>query len=350
MRRVGINELNDNMILAKPIYQGTRLILERGMTHLTKYKGQLSNLGVLSLYVKDKVSKDIEIPDAVREETREKCKNAISSVFQRLQEQGNFDPKILDEALQNLINDILEEEDIIASLHHIATVDDGTMVHCVNTTVYCILIGMRKGLSKKELYFLAKGAILHDIGKVDLNESILLKAALLTPEEYSHIKEHSTFGYELLKQNGVLPEESRLIALQHHERLDGSGYPSNLKENEIHLYAQITAVADMYDALTSKRCYRKSMSNLKAYQILNEDAANGKLNKKLVSCLFDHVAVYPNGIVVYLSDGTHGIVKEQVPGHPFRPIVRVIDDTQGIDNVALYDLNLSKNLEISIKE
>lgn len=350
MRRISLYDLNDTMILAKPIYQGTRLILERGISHLTKYVKQLENMGIYSLYVNDDWSEDISIPDAVCEETREKCISAISAVFERLKQQGNLDISPLNDAIQAVLDDIFSQRDILASLHHIASVDDDTMVHCVNTTVYCILMGEKRGLSVEELKILAKGAILHDIGKVDLNESILLKAAALTPEEYSHIKEHASFGYALLKQNDALSEEAKLIALQHHERLDGSGYPSGLKRDAIHPYARITAIADMYDALTTARCYRKSMSNYKAYKILTEDAAAGKLDKKLVACLFDHVAVYPNGIIVYLSDGTHGIVKQQNPGQPFRPVVRIIDDTHGIDKINLYDLDLSEHLELSIKE
>ncbi|MBE5882205.1 MAG: HD-GYP domain-containing protein [Lachnospiraceae bacterium] len=350
MRRISLNELNDLMVLAKPIYQGTRLILERDISCMTKYIKQLENLGIYSLYVKDECSEDITIPDAVCEETRDKCVAAVSTIFDRLKQQGNFDASILNDALETLLHDIFSQKDILVSLHHIATIDDDTMIHCVNTTVYSVLIGKRDGFSHEDLMILAKGTILHDVGKVDLNESILLKAASLTPEEFSHIKEHSTFGYTLLKQNDLLPEEARIIALQHHERLDGSGYPNGLKGDEIHPYAQIAAVADMFDALTTVRCYRKSLSNHKAYKILTEDAAAGKLNKHLVDCLFHHVAVYPNGIVVHLSDGTHGIVKQQNPGQPFRPIVRIIDDTHGMDNVTLYDLDLSKRKDISIKE
>ena len=350
MRRISTSELNDAMVLAKPIYQGTQLILERDMAQLTKYINQLENLGIYYVYVKDEWSEDISIPDAVCEETREKCIAAVSAIVERLKKQGNFDVTVLDDAIRSILNDIFSQKDILSSLHHIASIDDDTMIHCINTTIYCVLIGKRQGLSSEDLMTLAKGSILHDIGKVKLNESILLKAAALTPDEYSHIKEHASFGYALLKQNNQLPEEARLIALQHHERLDGSGYPNGLKGKEIHPYAQIAAIADMYDALTTARCYRKSMSNQRAYQILTEDAAAGKLDKKLVSHLFRHVAVYPNGIIVYLSNGTHGIVKEQNPGQPFRPIVRIIDDTLGINNVNLYDLNLAEHEELSIKE
>ena len=350
MRRISINELNDAMVLAKPIYQGTRLILERDASHLAKHIKQLENLGIFSVYIKDEWAKDISIPDAIREETREKCMQAVSAIFNRLKQQGDLDLSELGEVVQSILDDIFSQKDIISCLHHISSIDDDTMSHCINTTIYSLLIGKRKNLSKEQLTTLAKGAVLHDIGKIDLNETILLKASSLSPEEYSHIKEHASFGYMLLKQSTQLPEEAKLISLQHHERLDGSGYPSGLKGDQIHPYARIAAVADMFDALTTARCYRRSMSNQKAYQILTEDANAGKLDKNLVKLLFDHVAVYPNGIIVYLSDRTHGIVKQQNPGQPFRPVVRIIDDTLGIDNVNLYDLDLAVHTEISIKE
>lgn len=349
MRRISLQDLNDTMILAKPIYQGTRLILERDITNLTKYVTQLEHIGIYSLYVKDSWSDDISIPDAVCEQTRRKCMTAVSAIFEKLKTQGNLDVSQLDGIVESILDDIFSQEDIISCLHHIATIDDDTMVHCINTTIYCILIGKRRGLSKEDLTNLAKGAILHDIGKIDLNEAILLKAASLTQEEYSHIKEHSSLGYTFLRHNRALSEEAKLIALQHHERLDGSGYPKGLKGDEIHLFARITAVADMFDALTTARCYRKSMSNHKAYDILTEDASKGKLDRKLVSCLFDQVAIYPNGIIVYLSNGTHGIVKQQNLGQPFRPVVRIIDDTRGIENVTLYDLDLAEHKELTIK-
>ncbi len=349
MRRISLQDLNDTMILAKPIYQGTRLILERNITHLTRYVTQLENIGIYSLYVKDSWSNDISIPEAVCDQTRQKCMATVAAIFDKLKKQGDLDLSQLDGIVESILDDIFSQKDIISCLHHISSIDDDTMVHCINTTIYCILIGKRRGLSKEDLTTLAKGAILHDIGKIDLNETILLKAASLTQEEYSHIKEHSSLGYLFLKHNQSLSEEAKLIALQHHERLDGSGYPKGLKGDEIHLFARITAVADMFDALTTARCYRKSLSNHKAYAILTEDAAKGKLDRKLVSCLFDCVAVYPNGIIVYLSNGTHGFVKQQNPGQPFRPIVRIIDDTHGIQNVSLYDLDLAAHPELTIQ-
>ena len=153
-----------------------------------------------------------------------------------------------------------------------------------------------------------------------------------------------------MEKKHLLSDASRLIVLQHHERLDGSGYPAGLKGDEIHPYAQIVAIADVYDALTSERCYRKSLSNYSACKILKEDVQSGKLNSAYLSALLSNIAVYPNGIVVYLSDGTHGIVKAQNPDLLYQPVIRIIDDRDPDGKISVYDLDLATSSDVSIIE
>lgn len=136
-----------------------------------------------------------------------------------------------------------------------------------------ILIAIKSGLPTHELKELAEGALLHDLGKIILNESILLKSSALTQEEFNHIKLHPSLGYEALEKKHLISDASRLVVLQHHERLDGSGYPDGLKGEEIHPYAQIVAISDVYDALTSERCYRKSLSNYRACRKMSKTAS-----------------------------------------------------------------------------
>lgn len=350
MRRISLNEVTDDMTLAKPIYQGTKLILQTGVAELGKYKEKLNNIGVFSVYVNDPVSDDITVPDVVCEQTREKCRSTLRLVCDHLRQQGNFHEPELAEIVTALLDEIFQNKDILISLSQICTVDDATMVHSVNTTIYSVLIGVKSGLSKEELKELAEGALLHDLGKIILNESILLKSSALTQEEYNHIKLHPSLGYEALEKKHLLSDASRLVVLQHHERLDGSGYPAGLKGDEIHPYAQIVAISDVYDALTSERCYRKSLSNYRACRILQEDVRSGKLNGAYLDALLSNVAIYPNGIVVYLSDGTHGIVKSQNPGFPYQPVIRVIDDRDLDGKVSVYDLDLATRTDVSIVE
>lgn len=173
-----------------------------------------------------------------------------------------------------------------------------------------------------------------------------MKNGKLTNEEFADMKNHTTLGYETLCKFESLDEEVKIVSLQHHERLDGSGYPKGLKGNEIHLFAKIVAIADVYDALTSERCYRRIMSNYKAYDIIKSDVET-KFDKQIFDNLLQSVAIYPNGVIVKLSDGTHGIVKKQNIDNRFRPVIRVIDDRDR-QNIKLFDVDLSKNMNVNI--
>ncbi|EMR07153.1 Cyclic di-GMP phosphodiesterase response regulator RpfG [Bhargavaea cecembensis DSE10] len=138
--------------------------------------------------------------------------------------------------------------------------DPYTLNHSMNVAKYALLIAEQMELSKEECDIIRQGALLHDIGKIGVPEQILLKKGRLTDEEYEIIQSHPTIGYDMIKhvgefsQNGVLD-----IVLHHHERFDGKGYPKRLKGHEIPLFARIVAVADTYDAMTSKRVYRDAL-------------------------------------------------------------------------------------------
>ena len=346
MRRVQLNQLTENMTLAKSIYHDGNLILAKGMDKLKDYVDKLEKFGIFSVYVKDDVSVDIEVSDAIHYETREKCKRILNNCFNTIKNQGNLSNNIIDEMVISILSDLFEKEDVIVSMADIGVKDDATLIHSVNTAVFSVLTGRRMNLSEIELKNLAEGALLHDIGKVLISSNILLKDGKLSDDEFANIKEHSLLGYEILLERTNMSEEARKIALQHHERLDGSGYPYGLYGDQISKLARIVAVSDVYDALTAERCYRKSMSNFKAYSIIKQDVGI-KYDEEVFKKFMLNIAVYPNGVVVHLSDGTHGIVSRQNKGMPFRPVVRVIDDKDKED-IKLYDLNLLDDYGIYI--
>ena len=346
MRRISLEDLTSSMKLAKSIHHNGKLILAEGTDNLTEYSKRLNEYGIFSVYIEDGISTDIEVLDAVQAETRCKCKDILNNCFNVILNQGNVEKSLIDDMVQSILNDLLNREDIIVSMTDIGTKDDATLIHSVNTAVFSVLTGKRMNLDEQELRDLAEGALFHDLGKVMINSNILLKNYKLTEDEFESMKEHPTLGYELLSNHTTMSEESKKIALEHHERLDGSGYPKGLRGDEISTLSKIVAIADVYDALTAERCYRKSMSNFKAYTILKQDV-NVKYDTYIFKKFMENIAIYPNGIVVNLSDGTHGIVKEQNKDAPFRPVVRVIDDRDK-NNIKLYDLNLMKKFGTDI--
>lgn len=346
MRKVVLDELTDDMVLAKSIYNNGNMIMAEGTGNLTKYIDRLLSYEIYSVYVEDVISDGIVIEDSVREETRSECRQLLRKCFKQMRDSGGLEYKELDEIVVTIMKDIIEYPDTVVCMSDIRTKDDATLVHSVNAAIYSLMMAKELGYKKRELMEIGKGALLHDIGKVMIDSDILLKNGKLTEDEFENMKGHTILGYEALGRIQGLSEDIRRIALEHHERLDGSGYPRAIKGKQIHRYAKIVAVADVFDALTAERCYRHSMSNYKAYMIMKSDVGI-KYDTEVFESLIKNIAIYPNGLVVKLSDGTHGIVKKQNKTEQFKPVIRVIDDRDRL-NIKLYDLDLSVRDDITI--
>lgn len=348
MRKVSLSMLTPDMSLAKPVYHINSLLLKAGTGHLERFAVSLSRLGITHLYVTDRISEDILVEDTVSEETRLHCKEVLFSTMYTLSEQGILDIDLLSESADEMLEEILHNPTILISMNEIGTSDDSTFNHSINVAIYAMILAKQLDYPKARTKKLAMGMLLHDIGKTLLDQRILYKPGRLTAEEFEHVKRHTVLGYEILQRNESLTEISRAIALSHHERLDGSGYPNQLKGDEIHEFVRIASIVDIYDALVSERCYHKKKSIHEAITLLTSEAA-GKLDSELLKAFIKCLAVYPNGTMVRLSDGTTGIVKSQNANMPYRPVVRVVRDR--LDKLTpLYDVNLAKDRYISIQE
>ena len=178
-------------------------------------------------------------------------------------------------------------------------------------------------LNQKDLYTLCMGALIHDIDKVLIPKYIVLKPGPLTEEEFKTIKEHTTRGYEYLKGSLDISAPARIVALQHHEKMDGKGYPDNIKSKSINRFARIVAIADVYDALTSDRPYRKAMSPNDAVEYI---LAHGdtQFDYEMVKAFFKAVVPYPPGTLVKLNTGDIGVVTAVFPNFGLRPEIKII--------------------------
>lgn len=178
---------------------------------------------------------------------------------------------------ENTGNAIIEEvADKIQEIKYIGELriyDEYTFSHTVNVSSLCSALAMKLNLTEKETKDLALGALLHDIGKMRVPKNILNKPGKLEPEEFEIMKNHTVYGYNIIKNEMNLPEEVAIVALQHQEKYSGNGYPNRLKENEISLFGQICAVADVYDALVSKRVYKEPIPSHEALRIMIKDGS-----------------------------------------------------------------------------
>ena len=348
MRLVSTSMLKSNMVLARSIYHNDCLILRAGQSDITRFVSQLNNMGIEFIYVEDSKSEGIVIPDVLSEATRVSCKRILRQTIDDFSKNSTMDLTQISDAIDLIISDILRNTDIQMSLNDICAADEYTYAHSVSTTVYSLLIAKELNYSRPMLEKLAAGTLLHDMGKALLDKKVLFKASELSPEEFEYVKTHTTLGYSALQKCNNLTELSRIIALLHHERMDGSGYPGGVEAKNLHEFSRIVAIADVYDALTTDRCYRKKWSANRAVDYLIE-CSDTKFDANLVALFIQQIAIYPNGSTVKLSNNYFGIVKEQNKSLPLRPIVRVIADELGRD-IDMFEVDLVKELSITIIE
>lgn len=184
---------------------------------------------------------------------------------------------------------------------------------------------MSLGLGKSELYLLGLGALLHDIGLTQVYKLILNKQGSLSPGEFAEIKKHPLHAEKIL---AGLDKQVVRIALQHHERLDGSGYPRGLRGREVDFLAQIVAVADIYEAMINERAYRQAHPAREALEYLM--ASGGTLfDLSIIKAFVQNVTAYPAGTLVRLSSGETGVVCQNRRGLPLHPLVEIFFDPAG---------------------
>lgn len=351
MRLVNISYVDEGSILARSIRNSNgKVLLGDGVVLTKQYLTKLRYLGYDMVFIQDDRFHDVEINPVISDKTKEIAYDTIQNVTTKL-EKDNFDPKSIDgtsvrNAIVNIIEDLLYSFDILSNLNDIMGYDEYTYHHSVNTTVLALVLGMGKGYNHSRLLELGMGVLMHDIGKTNVPKEILNTKGSLKKEEFEQIQKHSAYGYEYIKSNHDFSLHSAHVALQHHEKWMGGGYPRGLKGNDIHEFGRIAAVADVYDALISKRPYRDALEPYQAYEYIIAQSGF-QFDPEIVKIFSKHVAVYPTGTGVELSNGLRGNVIKQNQSLPNRPVVRaVFNGNQPIEE--FLDFDLSKHLSLMI--
>jgi len=193
--------------------------------------------------------------------------------------------------LKNLNKEIIEtQKEVIFTMGSIGeTRSKETGLHVKRVAEYSRLLASMSGLNDIESDMVAMASPMHDIGKVGIPDAILNKKGQLTEDEFEIMKTHAVIGYEMLKHSErPLMRTAAIIALEHHEKWDGSGYPSASSKSDIHIYGRITALADVFDALGSERCYKKAWEDEKIFELL-KDQSGKHFDPGLVKIFFDNL-------------------------------------------------------------
>jgi HD-GYP domain-containing protein (c-di-GMP phosphodiesterase class II) len=254
---------------------------------------------------------------AILDEAKNLVRKVLSETFEgKAVEVGPFEV-----IADKMIESVMDDADAMKCLSALRTKDAYLLEHSVNVAFLLVTFGKHLGLDKAMLKQLAVGGILHDIGKIKVNNEVLHKPGKLTSEEFEHMKLHQVYAIEIMAETKGLSQVSKDVCLMHHEKLDGRGYPRGLKGDEIPLHGRMSCIVDIFDALTANRCYKEAMSPAAAFRILIS-LTPFHLDQELVYEFIRCVGIYPVGSVVQLSDERIGIVWESKGRDALHPVVK----------------------------
>lgn len=344
MRYIPRNCIQPEAVLSKPILgPNGELLLGSGVKMTSSYIKKLEQLGVSGAYVDDPISEDLEIVNALSDELRSYAVKSISATFSKAadgEDVSKRSAREISKIAEMIVDELLAHGDVMLNMFDLKVYDSYTFFHCVNVASLSSIIGMGLNYDRDKLIDLAYASLLHDIGKVFIAPEIINKCGPLTDDEFAIIKKHPQDGYSYIKNKFLTQELTARGVLDHHERVDGSGYPHNKKNGEITEFGRLIAVADVYDALISDRSYRPGWFAVEAIEYIQGNC--GKLfDYNIVSAFVKKVAPFPVGTCVYLSNGALGLVMENFEGYPQRPLLKVFQQDQR--NIEPYFINLCQS-------
>lgn len=321
--------IKENDILAKPIFTPSgEVLLQDGIAMKPAYIERLEKLGIAGAYIEDEISKDIEVTQAISQEVRMVAMKNLESTFTINKDTAPKEVLRRSEALKktaaSIVDQILGQGDIMLNLADMKNYDNYTFQHSISVAMLAVVVGIGMFYDKNALTEIAFSGLLHDIGKLFIPEEVITKPGKLTDEEYAQVKTHSKVGYDYLMgnfYNSVSIVAARGV-LDHHERVDGSGYPSGRKTKDITEFGRILAVCDVYDALVSDRPYRAGWTTPDAMAYIRKHAGT-MFDADIVSVFIKKICIYPVGCCVQLSNNLVGIIMENNKDNIYRPIVRV---------------------------
>ncbi|QYJ88145.1 HD-GYP domain-containing protein [Shewanella mesophila] len=277
---------------------------------------------------KKPIKPEVKVKKLSREQSQDKAKRLMAEAKGLVQKvlSETFEGKAIEVApfedlAENMIESVMLDDDAFKCISALRSKDAYLLEHSINVAFLLVTFGKYLSLKRDVLKHLAVGGILHDIGKVKVDNKILHKPGRLTPEEFEHMKLHQVYAKEILTETPDLPQISRDVCLMHHEKLDGKGYPNGLKGEQLSLHGRMSCIVDIFDALTATRCYKEAMSPAAAFKILLS-LTPFHLDEKLVYEFIRCVGVYPVGSLVQLSDGRIGIVWDAKGRDALHPILK----------------------------
>lgn len=332
MRVLEIEKLQVGMKLGENIFRDEQLVMSQGICVNSRHIQMLTRMNVQQVKILETSPVRVD-KNKFKIDLTEKYRNSVEK-FKAICHTATVGQIVLypevKACLDPLIAELEENPAMAMKLWQIETADFYTYEHSVKVCMLSIMLS--KWMQKPEVYMneIGKTGLLHDMGKCNIPNEILNKPDTLSEEEFSVMKTHSTLGYVLLSSTKELGSNILKGVLHHHERYDGTGYPSKLAGEDIPEYARIITIADVFDAMTSNRIYRDKMNPYRVMEIMHE-GGKGSLDPKLTNLFIQHIKYFFVGEQVMLNSGEIAIIHDANTTLPYRPIIdlngKIIDLT-----------------------
>ncbi|NQZ22347.1 MAG: HD-GYP domain-containing protein [Colwellia sp.] len=268
------------------------------------------------------------------------AKSLQEKILGQIKQKKSIEITDAQETTDAMVDSIFRNQDALTCMSRLQTKDSYLIEHSLNVSILMSVFAKHLGFERRLIQELALGAFLHDIGKVLLPNDMLSKRSALTAKEQNIIRSHVALGLKILEDSPSISYIAMNMVREHHERLDGSGYPKQLKGDEISQYGRMIAIIDSYDAMTSERPYRKSVHPINAFKTLiseSPDRYDEELVEKFIQCM----GVYPVGTLVKLNSGKLGLISRLNKQKPLHPYVRVFYNTRLNQAIPIEEINLS---------
>lgn len=299
----------------------------------------VSAVAKLSRYQYQKVSQPLEMARAKR--IYNDALNLQKKILEQLENGQKINQSDVNLVCDDLLDSIFRNPNALSCLTQIREKDLYLLEHSLNVSILTAVFTRFLNKDESEVERIAQAAFLHDVGKIKIPDEVLHKPSRLTPEEFSVIQKHVEYGVNLLKLHTSLSDDTINIIAQHHEKIGGGGYPLGIKGSAISEASRIVSIADIFDALTAERVYKKGMTAAQAFKIMlkmTEDALDKTLVNQFINCM----GIYTVGSLVLLDNKRLALVTEKNPQVPLKPIVKTFYHTQSRHYCEVKELDLSK--------
>jgi len=345
LQKLTLAELKPGMYVAEVVEQSGNLkVKSRGLVRTDKAIETLKKQGVQAVMVdfdksdlgseqapaeteepqtsslKPKVSFDNEIGKATK--LYDKAKEIQEKAFEDMKAGREIDTGAMKDVADGFIDSVFRNPDALACMTRMRDKDAYLMEHSVNVSIIMTIFARYLGFDQDLIHELATGALLHDLGKIGVPDPVLNKPGRLTDDEMVEMRSHVTLGYDVLKRSGDLSDVSLEVVRDHHERLDGNGYPDGKTAEALSKYARMIAIVDTYDAITATRCYQTARTPITAFKILRAESGtsfDGDLVTEFIACM----GIHPVGTLVKMKSNKLGFVVESNYVNPLSPKVKL---------------------------